>query len=63
MPLTLSQLAADHAEEGMQQYLWTMNFGPPAWVTTAGTPDANASRTTLPNVSVREGNANTSMFA
>ena len=28
MPLTLSQLAADHAEDGMQQYLWTMNFGP-----------------------------------
>ena len=28
MPLTLSQLTADHAEDGMQQYLWTMNFGP-----------------------------------
>jgi NADH-quinone oxidoreductase subunit D len=28
MPLTLSQLASDHADEGMQQYLWTMNFGP-----------------------------------
>jgi NADH-quinone oxidoreductase subunit D len=28
MPLTLSELAADHAEDGMQPYLWTMNFGP-----------------------------------
>src|SRR6201998_243126 len=28
MPLTLSELASDHAEEGMQPYLWTMNFGP-----------------------------------
>ena len=28
MPLTLSELAADHVEDGMQPYLWTMNFGP-----------------------------------
>ena len=34
-----------------------------ALVTTAGTPEANASSITLPNVSVREGNANTSISA
>ena len=28
MPLTLSELAADTAEDGSQPYLWTMNFGP-----------------------------------
>jgi NADH-quinone oxidoreductase subunit D len=28
MPLTLSELAADHAAATPQPYLWTMNFGP-----------------------------------
>jgi NADH-quinone oxidoreductase subunit D len=28
MPLTLSQLADDQAQDGGQPYLWTMNFGP-----------------------------------
>jgi NADH-quinone oxidoreductase subunit D len=28
MPLTLSELAAGRVEDGMQPYLWTMNFGP-----------------------------------
>ncbi len=28
MPLTLSELADDHAQDGGQPYLWTMNFGP-----------------------------------
>ena len=28
MPLTLSQLADDQAQDGRQPYLWTMNFGP-----------------------------------
>jgi NADH-quinone oxidoreductase subunit D len=28
MPLTLSQLAEDKSPDGMQAYLWTMNFGP-----------------------------------
>jgi hypothetical protein len=41
----------------------TMNRGPPLSVTTAGAPHASASCTTLPNVSVCDGNANMSMFA
>ena len=28
MPLTLSELADDQAQDGGQPYLWTMNFGP-----------------------------------
>jgi NADH-quinone oxidoreductase subunit D len=28
MPLTLSELAEDQASDGVQPYLWTMNFGP-----------------------------------
>jgi hypothetical protein len=34
----------------------TIKRGPPASITTAGTPDASASCTTLPKVSVRDGN-------
>ena len=37
--------------------------GPPRGVTTAGTPEASASRTARPNVSVSEGNTNASMSA
>ena len=41
----------------------TVNCGPPRSVTTAGTPEAKASSTTNPNVSVSDGNASTSKLA
>jgi hypothetical protein len=41
----------------------TKYFGPPSRVTIAGTPDAIASSTTLPNVSVDDGNTKASMDA
>ena len=43
--------------------LLTRNFGPPLLVTTTGTAEANASITTFPKVSVREGNTNRSILA
>src|ERR1700674_5038271 len=41
----------------------TVYCGPPRSVTTAGAPEANASSTTSPNVSVSDGKASTSKFA